>query len=60
MEFITLEYFNNENMVRCVISTPATYSYLSEDNKQYAPVTHSHMMNLYQNLTDAYILKANK
>ena len=33
---------------------------MREDNQQYAPETHSHMVNLYQNYMYEYIKKQNR
>ena len=60
MECVALDYFNNYNIVREDNSPSAFYSYICEYNKQYAPDTHAHLINLYQNIMYKYILKPNK
>ena len=47
MKVVVLDYYKNDNNVREVNPLSAFYSYLSEDNNQDAPDTHSHIMNIY-------------
>ena len=46
MEGVTLEYFDNYNMIRYVNSSYEFYSQLSEDNKHNETDTHAHMMHI--------------
>ena len=50
MEGVVLDYFKNGNIIIEVDSSSEFYSYHSEDNTHDAPVTHAHMVDLYQNL----------
>ena len=50
-------FFNNDDIVSEVNTSPTSYSYLSEDNNKDAPVTTSHMVNPYQKLINEYITK---
>ena len=59
MEGFALDYFKNDNIVREFNSSSEFYSYLSEYNKQVAPATHAHMMNIYQKLMGEYMIKEN-
>ena len=46
MEGVELDYFNNDNIVGYANTSYEFYSYLSEDNNQYAPDMHEHTMNI--------------
>ena len=59
MEGIAMDRFKNYRIV--IKSNPSStfHSYLSEDNKQDAPVTYAHMINIHKILMDEYRIKAN-
>ena len=52
IEVVTIDYSNNDNIFREVNLSSIFNSYLSEDNNNYAPDTHTHMMNIYQTEMD--------
>ena len=58
MWIVALDYSNNNNIVKKVNPFPEFYSYPSEYKNQDSPDTHTHMMNIYQILTNEYIIKA--
>ena len=47
-----MDYSNNDNIFREVNISSMFNSYLSEDNNNYAPDTHTYMMNIYQTAMD--------
>ena len=51
-EVVALGYFNNNNIVREVNFLSVFCLYLRKDNNQDALDTHTHIMNIYQNLFD--------
>ena len=59
MEGVALVYLNNYKLSWEFNPSSKFYSYLSQNNNTDAPGTHSHMMNLYQNLIDEYIIQEN-